>query len=233
MKRFYKFLLPLVAIVAMAMPARVAAQATCDNGTITVSNADTSTTTTSYFPAYAYYNYSVSEQIVPADALEGLGEIHSMQFKPSTTTAGSYYNNCEVYLGNTTEENLAAGWITTGLQLVFTGSLNYTTTDWQTITFDSAFNYTGGNLVVLVRRGHGTYLSGCGFQAYNAGPSMGRYAYRDASAIPIVGIPDGASNSTTSTVGWYKFTGCYSPVTCARVASVSVSDIIPDGAILP
>ncbi len=231
MKRFYKFLMPLVAIVAMALPANVAAQSTCDYGTITVSNADTSTTTTSYFPAYAYYNYSVSEQLVPADRLEGLGEIHSMQFKPSTTTAGSYYDNCEIYLGMTTQSDLSAGWIQDGtMHLVFSGSLSYTTADWQTVTFDSVFAYDGSsNLVVLVRRSHGTYASGCGFHAYNAGPNMGRYAYTDAGAFTFGSIPGSASSYTSSNVGWYRFSGCYTPVSCARLASVSTSNPTPTG----
>ena len=61
MKPFYKFLMPLVAIVAMALPCNVQAQVTCDSGSpMTVSNADTSTTTTSYMPGYSYYNYSFS-----------------------------------------------------------------------------------------------------------------------------------------------------------------------------
>lgn len=231
MKRFYKFLMPLVAIVAMALPANVAAQSTCDYGTITVSNADTSTTTTNYFPAYAYFNYSVSEQLVPADRLEGLGEIHSMQFKPSTTEAGSYYDNCEIYLGMTTQSDLSAGWIQDGtMHLVFSGSLSYTTTDWQTVTFDSVFAYDGSsNLVVLVRRSHGSYASGCGFHAYDAGPNMGRYAYTDGGAIAFGSIPGSASSGTSSNVAWYRFSGCYIPVSCARLSSVSTSNPTPTG----
>ena len=154
MKRFYKFLMPLVAIVAMALPVNVAAQSNCDNGTITVATASASTATTSYFPAYNYYNYSASEVLVLASELEGLGgEIASMQFKPENLTSSDYYNNCQVYLGNSLLADLSGGWVQdTSMHLVFTGNLNFTTTDWQTITFDSTFNYTGNNLIVLVVR---------------------------------------------------------------------------------
>ena len=228
MKRFYKFLMPLVAIVTMALPVKVVAQDNCDNGTITVANAETSTTTTGYCPGYSFYNYSVSEVLVLASELEGLGgEITSMQFKPNSATAGSYFTNCEVYLALTTQADLSAGWIQdTSLHLVFTGDLSYTTTDWQTITFDSAFNYDPSyNLVVLVRRGHGAYSSGSSFEAYNAGAIRARYAYTDSAPFTIGSIPGSASNSTSSTVPLYKFTGCYLPVACAHVGGVTASNI--------
>ena len=222
MKRFYKFLMPLVALVALALPWNVQAQ--CDNGTITVANSETQTTTTSYFPAYSYYNYSVSEVLVPAEALEGLGEIHSMQFKPTNTTSSNYYNNCEVYLANSTLTDLSGGWVQdTSLHLVFTGSLNFTTTDWQTITFDTAFAYNGNSLIVLVRRNHGSYSSSGSFAAYNPGVVLGRYIYQDGGAYTIGSISGG--NTTSSAVPLYKFTGCYEPILCARVKDLYASAI--------
>ena len=74
MKRFYKFLMPLVAIVALALPVSVVAQTPCDYGTITVANSEVQTTTSTYCPAYSFYNYSASEVVVPAESLEGIGE---------------------------------------------------------------------------------------------------------------------------------------------------------------
>ena len=229
MKRFYKFLMPLVAIVAMALPVTVVAQTDCAYGTITVANATTQTTTTSYFPGYSFYNYSVSEELVPVEALEGLGaEVFSMQFKPASTTAGTYFTNCEVYLANSTLTNLSGGWVQdSSLHLVFTGDLNYTTTDWQTITFDSTFYYTGGSLIVLVRRNHGSYTSGSSFAAYDAGAIMGRYLYQDSGPYTIGSLSGGY---TTSTVALYKFTGCYEPVSCAHINGLTVVDLDTTGA---
>ena len=229
MKRFYKFLMPLVAIVAMALPVTVVAQTDCAYGTITVANATTQTTTTSYFPGYSFYNYSVSEELVPVEALEGLGgEIFSMQFKPASTSAGTYFTNCEVYLANSTLTNLSGGWVQdSSLHLVFTGDLSYTTTDWQTITFDSTFYYTGGSLIVLVRRNHGSYSSGSSFAAYDAGAIMGRYLYQDSGPYTIGSL---SSGTTTSTVALYKFTGCYEPVSCAHINGLTVVDLDTTGA---
>ena len=230
MKRFYKFLMPLVAIVALALPVSVVAQTPCDYGTITVANSEVQTTTSTYCPAYSFYNYSASEVVVPAESLEGIGEIRSMQFKPTVTTAGSYFSNCSVYLGNTTLTNLSAGWVQdTSMHLVFTGNLNYSNTNWQTITFDSSFTYTGGNLIVLFIRNHGSYSSGATFAAYTSGSQTGRYCYTDGSPVVFGNIPGSASNSTINTLPLYKFTGCSVPVACARVYDLNATDITFDG----
>ena len=227
MKRFYKFLMPLVAIVAMALPWSARAQSDCDNGLITVANAETQTTTTSYCPGYSTYNYSASEVLVPGAALEEIGTIYSMQFKPASTSAGTYFDNCQVYLANTTLDDLSAGWVQDStLHLVYTGNLNYTTTDWQTITFDTAFNYTGGNLIVLVIRNHGSWSSGSSFAAYAAGATLARYAYTDSSPFSLGSIPGGASTGTSSTaVPIYRFTGCFNPPTCSAIRNLTLDAV--------
>ena len=70
-------------------------------------------------------------------------------------------------------------------------------------------------------------MSGCGFYAYNAGSGMGRYAYTDNSAFSLGSIPGSASAGTSANVGWYKFTGCYEPIACAKVSGLHASNIGP------
>ena len=234
MKPFYKFLMPLVAIVAMALPCNVQAQVTCDSGSpMTVSNADTSTTTTSYMPGYSYYNYSFSEVLILADDLMGLGEIKALQFKPASTSAGNYFNNCEIYLANTELEDLSSGFFddASELELVWSGSMNYTTTDWQTIVFDDPFAWDGSsNIVVAVRRNHGSWSSGSSFAAYTATAQLARYDYQDSGPYTIGSLPSGTASST---VAWYKLIGCESsgPV-CYRVRNLEASNITSDGVTL-
>ena len=57
-------------------------------------------------------------------------------------------------MGETTEQDLSAGWIpSTDLTQVFAGTLDYTTGDGSVhINFDTPIAYTGGNLVVLLER---------------------------------------------------------------------------------
>jgi hypothetical protein len=234
MKRFYKFLMPLVAIVAMALPWNVQAQVTCDSGSpVTVSNTDTSTTTTSYMPGYSLYNYSFSEVLILADDLMGLGEIKALQFKPASTSAGNYFNNCEIYLANTELEDLSSGFFddASELELVWSGNMNYTTTDWQTIVFDDPFAWDGSsNIVVAVRRNHGSWTSGSSFAAFSATAQLARYAYQDSGPYTIGSLPSGTASST---VAWYKLIGCESsgPV-CYRVRNLEASNITSDGVTL-
>ncbi|MBQ6916690.1 MAG: fibronectin type III domain-containing protein, partial [Prevotella sp.] len=231
MKKHFYFLL----LAALLVPWAVNAQVTCETGNlITVSNADASTTTTSYIPGYSYYNYSYSEVIILAEDMYGIGTIKALQFKPASTDAGSYFTNCEIYLAHTSEADLSGGFIqdTNEFQLVWSGDMSYSTTDWQTIVFDSTFIYDGAsNLVIAVRRNHGSWTSGSSFEAYTADAQLGRYIYQDSGPYTIGSISGGTSSNT---VGWYKLLGCDDAVeiTCARVKGVYADDITTTGATL-
>ena len=232
MKRFYKFLMSAAMAMALMVPWTTRAQEfTCDNGSpVTLANADAATTTTTYIPGFSTYNYSYTEVIVLAENLEGMGDIYSMQFKPSSTSAGTYFTNCEIYLANTALETLSDGFShDSTMQLVYSGSLNYTTTDWRTVVFDTVFHYTGGNLLVAVRRNHGSWTSGSTFSAYTAGAQLARYIYQDSGPYDPMTVGAGTA---TATVPLYRFTGCSVPVTCGRISDYTVSDIQPRSFVL-
>ena len=76
MKRFYKFLMPMVAMVAMALPWTASAQLT-----LTVADG---TSTNGYVPVYGYYAdaYLQADFVYPADSLSEMtgGIINSMTF---------------------------------------------------------------------------------------------------------------------------------------------------------
>ena len=172
-------------------------------------NADNATGTTSYVPAYSYYDYGYSEVIVPAERLTGLSEIKGMAFEVANyNSAGSYYNNCEIYLMHTTATSLTNGFIqdSVNFQLVYTGSLNYESTGWRNVTFDNSFMYNGtDNLLVAVRRNHGDYANGSSFASYTADSDLACYDYRDGTPYTIGEITTGTA---TNNVPVYRLIGC-------------------------
>ena len=226
-----KSLIILSFVVAMLLPLTTRAQVTCDSGSpMTVSNADTSTTTTSYMPAYCLYDYSYTEQIILADDLLGIGDIKALMYKPTNTTSNTYYTNCEIYMANVSINDLNSGFVQdlSVFELVYTGSLNWTDAGWQTIILDDPFAYDGSsNLLIAIRRNHGDWASSSSFAAYNAGASLARYVYRDDTPYTIGSISGGY---TSSTVAWYKLIGCEgSGDVCYRVRDIVASNITSDG----
>ena len=193
---------------------------------MTFANADSATSTTSYFPGYSYYNYSYTEVIIPANRLTGLGEIKGMEFKPASTTAGNYFTNCEIYLMNTSATSLANGFIqdTNNLQLVYSGDLSYENTNWQTVTFDTSFTWNGtSNVLVAVRRNHGSWTSGSSFESFVSNDTLARYVNRDASAYTIGEITGGTA---TSNVPVYHLIGCEGQAPAGVTVNLAVNDTV-------
>ena len=200
---------------------------TCGNGdAVQVANADSSNATSDYIPGYSYYNYSYSEVIVPSAQLQGIGTIKAMQFKPASVSGGDYFNNCEVYMANTTVSDLSNAFVqdNNNFQLVWSGDMSYSNTDWQTLMFSDPFIWDGqSNIVVAVRRNHGSWASGSQFEAYNADAQLGRYIYQDNEAYTIGQITGGTA---TNTVPLYRFIGCPSgEFICYRPTNLTATNV--------
>ena len=232
-----KFLRSFVMMALLAVPFVTQAQVTCDNGTLaTVANAETGTLTSSYIPGYSYYNYSYSEVIIPASEIELLDfEVKALQFKPTSTNGGSYFNNCDIYLCNTTKADLSSGFAhateLSNFVLVYSGSLNYTTTDWQTVNFTTNFTWDGSsNILVAVHRKHGSYQNGSQFQAYTAPTQLARYQYNDNNSYAQISAF--TAGSATTTVSLYHLIGCGTLPTCSRVTDLTASSITSNSAVL-
>ena len=150
MKRFYKFLMPLVAIVALALPWNARAQVTVTIGSGTATN--------SYLPTYEFYNYSLSQQIYTAEEIDMVGTINSISFY----TGGSATRTLAIYMVNTTKTSFSGptDWIVpTANDQVFSGSVTYVANGWTTITLTTPFVYDGSNLAVIVDDNTGSYVS--------------------------------------------------------------------------
>lgn len=100
-----------------------------------------------------YYKYSYSQQIYKASEIGIAGNINSFAVDYAYSSAMTAKNNVEVYMGltNKTSFSSTSDWITNGLQLVYSGSLNCSQ-GWNTFTLDAPFAYDGtSNLVLVVK----------------------------------------------------------------------------------
>ena len=128
----------------------------------------TAQTTNSYLPTYGFYNYTLSQQIYTAEELGLAGMISSIDLLPN----GSQSRTLDVYMVSTTKSSFASGtdWITvTAADKVFSGSVNFTSGEWTTITFDVPFMYNGqSNVALIVDDNTGSYVSGLSFYVFDA-----------------------------------------------------------------
>ena len=116
------------------------------------------TSTTSYFPSYNFYNYSLTEQIFTAAELGGANTFHSISFQASSVTANT--RTWSIYLMPTTATSLSSFVnLDATAQLVFSGTANIST-GWFTIQFDSNYVFDGTtNLMLIVDDNTGSYVS--------------------------------------------------------------------------
>ena len=109
-------------------------------------------------PVNNLYNYTLSEMLYTADELGGAQTFTGINFEYVGASAATAKTNCTIYVANT---NLAT--ITTSnlvdpatLTPVYVGPINGTP-GWNHYEFNHPFNYTGGNLLVVVDDQSGHY----------------------------------------------------------------------------
>ena len=218
MKRFYKFLMPLVAIVAMALPWNVQAQ-------LTTLVAD-GTSTNSYIPIYGLWadDYTRSQFIYPASMLEDLtpgSQISSLTFYSTTATQDWGAATFDVKLGEVTQTTLSGSYLTYPATTVYSGALTVSSSQ-MTITFTTPYVYQGGNLMVeLFQTAVGTYHSvyfngvsatGASASGYSSsGASSASFNQRDFLAKMQIEYVPGSGDI------------------CYRVRDIEVSSITSDG----
>ena len=201
----------------------------CDNPIIAY-NYDTASaaTTSTYSPmGTSFYNYGYVQTIIDATYLTELdGDINAMAFHPSTSNKGDYYNHITVYLANVTESELSAGFIHPDSSHVFVEVINdrdmrYDNDDWQTHGFDVPFTWDGqSNILVSIKRDHGSYSSGATFHAHTDTIARTRYIYQDGSAYDPTSVSGGSSSNT---YGDIRFISCAAG--CARPGALNATNI--------
>jgi hypothetical protein len=112
--------------------------------------------------------------------------INTVSFHAATTSTMTDACNLEIWMGETTETDLSAGWID-GTQLIqtFGGTLDVPPGDsWIDIPLDTAFEYTySGNLVMMIIRDDDQYYSTSDLWwcTESGTPSRTRYDFTDNS----------------------------------------------------
>ncbi len=193
-----------------------------------------------YFPLQTYYNYSYTQQIIPAAQMNNDAQTFSaIAFQYFLSTALT--RNVDIYLAHVpASANLSSGWIQpsgtvdSSFTLVYSGNVNFNnsgTDYWLEIPFNQSFSYNGNdNLLVAVLDHTGTYTNSSNkFYTHNdaSTSNMSRYVYRDASTYDPFN-PD-AAGTASSNVNNIRFIFC-DQSTCIRPNTLSVSNVTDNSA---
>ena len=200
----------------------------------------TANTQGNYFPLQTFYNYSYTQQIIPAAQLNNDAQsFNAIAFQYFLSTALT--RNVDIYLAHVpASANLSSGWIqpsgTTdnAFTLVHSGNVNFNnsgTDYWLEIPFTQNFQYNGtDNLLVAVLDHTGTYTNSSNkFYTHNDAntANMSRYVYRDASTYDPFG-PD-AAGTLSSNVNNIRFIFC-DESNCIRPNTLTTSNITENSA---
>ena len=153
--------------------------------------------TSSYFPAYSFYNYGFTEVIIDSATIAASGltvgdPIEGFEYNVSNATGGNQFNNCHVYMKPTTKTAFTgtSDWDTvSSSDLMFSGDLNCDATGWRLVRFDTTYIWDGQSILIAIDRDNGTYASG--FNTYSV-PTTGAhllYSYSDSyNYDPLSGV---------------------------------------------
>ena len=141
--------------------------------------------TNAYLPTYAYYKYSLTEQIYTAAEIGQSGTITAISFKVSN--AKSATRTLAIYMKHTTKTafNSKRDWeAVSSSYLVYNGSVTFNASGWTTITLDTPFEYNGtNNLLLAVDDNTGSYVNSSSnspkFYVYSTGANRAMRIYSD------------------------------------------------------
>ncbi len=216
MKQFYKLMMPLALIVAMAFPANITAQ----TETLVVANG---TTTNSYVPVYGLYvdDYVRSQSVYPATMLVELtagDTILGLTFFSSNSSVTWSGASFDVKLQEIADTTLSSSNFVEGSPItVYSGSLEISNNQ-MTVEFSTPYIYQGGNLLVeIVSTATGTWSS-CSFYGIDR-LNASRQGYNASSVSSIIPSQRNFLPKMEITYAWGV------PPTCFRVKDLTASII--------
>ena len=159
--------------------------ATPDPGTATEITIGSGSSTNAYLPTYAYYNYSLTEQIYTAAEIGQAGTITSVSFKVGNSKSTT--RNVDLYLKHTTKTAFTSktGWeALSASDKVYSGNVTFNASGWTTITLSTPFVYNGtSNLIVGMDDNTGSYVSSSSnspkFYVYSTSANRALRIYND------------------------------------------------------
>ncbi len=142
------------------------------------------TATTSFIPAYGYYDYSWSGAIYRADEIGAQMEINSIWYYVGNSPSNYTMNNQKVFMkhitNNTYPNSVMPDW--NSMTEVFSGNIIWNGTGWYEIELSTPFIYNGtDNLEVGWQNHDGSYVSGNPTFRYTSVASTAKYRYQDGS----------------------------------------------------
>ena len=195
----------------------------------------TASTQGNYFPTQTYYNYSYTQQIIPASQLNNEAQDFSaIAFQYFLST--SLTRNLDIYLAHVPDSlNLSAGWILpsedNGITFtqVYSGqtALNNSGADyWFEFPFNQNFAYNGTDNILVAVLDHTGSWSNSSNKFYTHSDAnttnMSRYVYRDASTYDPFN-PD-AGGTASSNVNNIRFIYC-DMSSCIRPNTLAVDNV--------
>ena len=140
-----------------------------------------------YIPTYAYYGYTLSQQIYPSADMGSAGTITKVAFKVSNSKSTT--RTIDIYMSHTSTSTFssATSWIAQSTTYrVFSGSVTFSASGWTTITLDTPFAYNGtSNLLLTVDDNTGSYVSSSSaspqFYVYSTSGYTAIYKYNDGT----------------------------------------------------
>lgn len=141
-------------------------------------------TTNTYLPVNTYYKYSLTEQIYTSAEIGITGTIKSVAFNLSNTVSST--RSIDIYMATTNKTSFSnyTDWIAmSSNELVYSGSLDCSTSGWKTINLNRPFDYDGHqNLVIMVDDNTGSFKTDAYFMAFERDNTKRTlYRYGDGS----------------------------------------------------
>ena len=170
------------------------------------------TSADSYLPTYAYYKYSLTQQIYTAAEVGQAGTITKIAFKVSNSKSTT--RTLDVYLKHTSKTAFTSttGWESlSSSDKVFSGSVAFQSSGWTTITLSTPFEYDGtSNLLLCVDDNTNSYVSSSSnspkFYVYSTSANRAMRIYSDntnytaTSASSYTGTYVTSNNQVTFTM---------------------------------
>ena len=165
-----------------------------DGGDVTIGNGSSNNTS---IPMMSNYDYSYTQQIYYADEIGGATTIDGISFDEVGTV--SVETPIKIYLAETDKNAFAStsDYVTAdALTLVYEGNYPSNTSGMHRINFDTPFEYSGANnLVVVFDNNRGSYSSGVSHRVHNTDKKTVFYHYTDNVDI----TPENPLNSYNGT----------------------------------
>jgi hypothetical protein len=169
------------------------------------------TTTTSYIPTSAFYNYSYSQAVYTSDEVGNIGTITGISYKNNSSS--SYTRTVDVYMANVENASLNNGYLDISDFTQVASGYEWTiASGWSEIVFDVPFVHQAGyDIVVAIDDNTGSYNSSLSMSAHSG---SARYENDDYDDFDPNDPPEGSSSSNVPDIRFTTIcnTECEAPL---------------------